>query len=68
MTSMLLLVFQMKIFFPGSKSTAYVALRLIKIQNLPGLRGQRRIDLEQTLCYILMYGRYYLERYYFLPY
>lgn len=63
-----LAVLQMKIFLPGSKSTAYMPLRLIEIQNFPGFCRQRRIDLKQSFCYIFMYGRYYLERYYFLPY
>ncbi len=53
----------MKIFLPGSKSTAYMTLRLIKIQNLTRIRCQGGIDLRETFCYIFMYGRYYLERY-----
>lgn len=53
----------MQIFFPRSKSSADMALRLIHIQHLSRLRRERRIDFAQTLCYVFMFGCYYLERF-----
>lgn len=51
-----LAMLQMKIFLPGSKSTAYMSLRLIEIQNFPGFCRQRRINLKQSFCYVFMYS------------
>ena len=40
-----------------------MAFRFIDIQHLSGFCRQGRIYLSQTFRYILMYSRYYLERF-----
>lgn len=54
----------MKILLFRSKSTTDMPFRLILIQHLSCLPRQCRIDLQQTLRDVLMYGRYYLELFY----
>ena len=51
------------VLFPGSKSSPYVPLRLVYIQDLPGLRRQGRIDLEKAVGHIFMCGCDYFERF-----
>ncbi len=45
----------MQILLSGSQSAADVTLGFIDIQYLPRLLRQRRVDLDKTLCYVLMY-------------
>ena len=60
------LLSKMQILLPRSKSTTDMPFRLILIQHLPCLPRQCRIDLQQTLRDVLMYGRHNLERFHFL--
>ena len=46
----------MQIFFFRCHSSPDMALGFVDIANLSCLRCQRRIDLDDSLCYILMYG------------
>ena len=55
------------VLFPGSTSSPYVPLRLVYIQDLPGLRRQGWIDLEKAVGHIFMCGRNYFERFLYLP-
>lgn len=45
----------MGILFLGGHPPADMALRLIHIQHLSGLRCQRTVDLRQAFCHIFMY-------------
>ena len=49
----------MQIFFSRSHPSPDVALRLVDVQHLAGLPGERRVDLNETVGYVFMYGSYY---------
>ena len=46
----------MKVLLPGSKSATDVTFFFIHIQNLTRLSRQCRIDLDQPVCHIFMFG------------
>lgn len=45
----------MQIFFSCSKPSPDVTFRFVHIQNLSGRLGERRIDLHETLCHVLVH-------------
>lgn len=53
----------MQIFFSCRQTTSNVAFGLVHVKHFSGLRRKGRVDLGETFCDILMYGRNKLERY-----
>lgn len=53
-----------QVFLPCSQAAADMTLRFIYVQNRPHLFCQSRIDRCKPVGYVLMYGCYYLDRYY----
>lgn len=51
-----------QIFFARCQSSPDVPLGFIYIQNFPCLGCEGRVNLGETLGYVLMYGCAYLER------
>ena len=55
-----------KIFLPGGKSAADVAFLFVHVKNFADALRQGWVDLLQAVGAIFMFGRYYLEWFYFL--
>ena len=55
----------MLIFLLGGQSAADMTLRLVDVQNHPGLGRQGGIDVGEAVGDVFMFRRYYLELFYF---
>ena len=63
--SPVLLAMLMKILLPCRHSAPDMPLRFIGVKHLACLLGKGGINLEEPFGNILMFGRYYLELFYF---
>ena len=54
----------MQILFFCCHTTSDMPLLFIYLQHISHLFGKRRIDLLQSVCTVLMCGRYQIERYF----